>query len=126
MRAKAEFELGITVRSLREAAAMPSQAQGLVLPSGGDRISLCRRLPLGVIGVIAPFNFPLYLAMRAVAPALAVGNAVILKPDPRTSISGGVIIAELFAEAACPRACCMFFPAPATPVRRCAATRTSR
>ena len=102
VRAKAEFELGITVRSLREAAAMPSQAQGLVLPSGGDRISLCRRLPLGVIGVIAPFNFPLYLAMRAVAPALAVGNAVVLKPDPRTSISGGVIIAQLFAEAGLP------------------------
>lgn len=104
VRAKAEFELGITIRSLREAAAMPSQAQGLVLPSSGDRISLCRRLPLGVIGVIAPFNFPLYLAMRAVAPALAVGNAVVLKPDPRTSISGGAIIAQLFAEAGLPEA----------------------
>lgn len=102
VRAKAEFELGITVRSLREAAAMPSQAQGLVLPSSGGRISLCRRQPLGVIGVIAPFNFPLYLAMRAVAPALAVGNAVVLKPDPRTSISGGVIIAQLLAEAGLP------------------------
>lgn len=102
VRAKAEFELGITIRSLREAAAMPSQAQGLVLPSSGDRISMCRRMPLGVIGVIAPFNFPLYLAMRAIAPALAVGNAVVLKPDPRTSISGGVIIAQLFAEAGLP------------------------
>ena len=102
VRAKAEFELGITIRSLREAAAMPSQAQGLVLPSSNDRISLCRRMPLGVIGVIAPFNFPLYLAMRAVAPALAVGNAVIVKPDPRTSISGGVIIAQLLAEAGLP------------------------
>jgi benzaldehyde dehydrogenase (NAD) len=40
--------------------------------------------------------------MRAVAPALAVGNAVVLKPDPRTSISGGVIIAQLFAEAGLP------------------------
>lgn len=100
--AKAMFELGITIRSLREAAAMPSQAQGLALPSSGDRISLCRRMPLGVIGVIAPFNFPLYLAMRAVAPALAVSNAVVLKPDPRTSISGGVIIARLLAEAGLP------------------------
>src|SRR3954471_10390180 len=102
VRAKAEFELGITIRSLREAAAMPSQPQGLVLPSSNERISLCRRMPLGVIGVIAPFNFPLYLAMRAVAPALAVGNAVIVKPDPRTSISGGVIIAQLLAEAGLP------------------------
>ncbi|MBN8440655.1 MAG: benzaldehyde dehydrogenase [Thauera sp.] len=101
-RAKAEFELSITIRSLREAAAMPSQAQGLVLPSTADRLSMCRRAPLGVIGVIAPFNFPLYLAMRAVAPALAVGNAVVLKPDPRTAISGGVIIARLLAEAGLP------------------------
>ncbi|MDM0106595.1 benzaldehyde dehydrogenase [Variovorax sp. J22R24] len=102
VRAKAEFEMGITIRSLREAAAMPSQPQGLVLPGSSDRISLCRRLPLGVIGVIAPFNFPLYLAMRAVAPALAVGNAVVLKPDPRTTISGGVVIAQLLAEAGLP------------------------
>ncbi len=101
-RAKAEFELSITIRSLREAAAMPSLAQGLLLPSTSDRISMCRRAPLGVIGVIAPFNFPLYLAMRAVAPALAVGNAVVLKPDPRTSISGGVIIARLLADAGLP------------------------
>ncbi|WP_298960670.1 benzaldehyde dehydrogenase [uncultured Methylobacterium sp.] len=102
IRPKAEFELSITIRCLREAAAMPSQAQGLVLPSTSDRISLCRRMPLGVIGVIAPFNFPLYLAMRAVAPALAVGNAVVLKPDPRTAISGGVVIARLLAEAGLP------------------------
>ena len=102
VRAKAEFELAITIRSLREAAAMPSQAQGLVLPSSSDRISLCRRLPLGVIGVIAPFNFPLYLAMRAVGPALAVGNAVLVKPDPRTSICGGAVIAQLLAEAGLP------------------------
>lgn len=102
VQAKAEFELSITIRSLREAAAMPSQSQGLVLPSDRDRISMCRRRPLGVVGVIAPFNFPLYLAMRAVAPALAVGNAVVLKPDPRTTISGGVIIAHLLAEAGLP------------------------
>jgi benzaldehyde dehydrogenase (NAD) len=94
--------LAITIRSLREAAAMSSQGQGLVLPSSSDRISLCRRSPLGVIGVIAPFNFPLYLAMRAVGPALAVGNAVIVKPDPRTSICGGAVIAQLLAEAGLP------------------------
>ena len=99
--------MAITIRSLREAAAMPSQAQGLVLPSSSDRISLCRRLPLGVIGVIAPFNFPLYLAMRAVGPALAVGNAVLVKPDPRTSICGGAVIAQLLGEAGLLKACCM-------------------
>ena len=99
---KAEAELRVTVRCLYEAAAMPSQALGQVLPSLTDRLSLCRRVPLGVIGVISPFNFPLYLAMRAVAPALAVGNAVVLKPDPRTAVCGGFSIARLFQEAGLP------------------------
>ena len=55
------------------------------------RLSLARRLPVGVVGVIAPFNFPLILAIRSVAPALALGNAVVLKPDPRTAVCGGVV-----------------------------------
>src|SRR5690606_527154 len=54
------------------------------------------------VGVISPFNFPGILSMRSVAPALAVGNAVVLKPDPRTPISGGLALAELLAEAGLP------------------------
>lgn len=99
---KAQFELGICVQCLHEAAAMPSQARGLVLPSSGARLSLCRRVPVGVVGVISPFNFPFYLSMRAVAPALAVGNSVVLKPDPRTAISGGLLIASLLQAAGLP------------------------
>jgi len=55
-----------------------------------------------VVGVISPFNFPLYLAMRAVAPAIALGNAVVLKPDPRTAVCGGAVIARLFEQAGLP------------------------
>ncbi|MBU1385178.1 MAG: benzaldehyde dehydrogenase [Brevundimonas aurantiaca] len=102
VRAKAEFELSITIKALHLASAMPHQAQGQILPSEPGRLSLARRRPLGVVGVISPFNFPLYLAMRAVAPALAVGNAVVLKPDPRTAICGGVVIARLFELAGLP------------------------
>jgi benzaldehyde dehydrogenase (NAD) len=101
-RAKAAFELQVTLKSIQLAAAMPHQAQGLVLPSTPGRISLARRRAIGVVGIIAPFNFPLYLAMRAVAPALAVGNAVILKPDPRTALCGGLVIARLFELAGLP------------------------
>jgi len=100
--AKAGFEVSIVVKALREAAAMPSQPAGLVLPSGQDRLSFCRRVPLGVVGVISPFNFPLYLGMRAIAPALAVGNAVVLKPDPRTTVCGGLLVGELFKAAGLP------------------------
>lgn len=78
------------------------QSLGEVLPSANGRLSLAIRRPLGVIGVISPFNFPLYLAMRAVAPALALGNAVVLKPDLRTAVSGGVLIARLFELAGLP------------------------
>jgi benzaldehyde dehydrogenase (NAD) len=57
---------------------------------------------VGVVGVIAPFNFPLILGIRSVAPALALGNAVVFKPDPRTAVSGGVSIARVFEEAGLP------------------------
>ena len=99
---KAQFELSITITALFEASAMPSQPQGVVHPSTPGRVSMSRRVPIGVVGVISPFNFPLYLAMRAVAPALAVGNAVVVKPDPRTAVSGGVVIARLFEMAGLP------------------------
>lgn len=101
-RAKAEFELSVSLKSLQEAAALPGRSQGEVLPARAGRLSIARRRPLGVVGVISPFNFPLYLAMRAVAPALAVGNSVVLKPDPRTAVCGGLIIARLFELAGLP------------------------
>ncbi len=99
---KAGFEASINSKALYEAAGLPSRAVGEVLPSTPGRLSLARRRPLGVIGVISPFNFPLYLAMRAVAPALALGNAVVLKPDPRTAVCGGLVIARLFELAGLP------------------------
>jgi benzaldehyde dehydrogenase (NAD) len=99
---KAGFEATLCATALHEAAALPSRSAGEVLPSTPGRLSLARRRPLGVVGVIAPFNFPLYLAMRAVAPALALGNAVVLKPDPRTAVCGGVVIARLFELAGLP------------------------
>lgn len=101
-RAKAAFEASITAKALHEAAALPARSNGEVLPSTPGRLSLARRRPLGVVGVISPFNFPLYLAMRAVAPALALGNAVVLKPDPRTAVCGGFAIARLFELAGLP------------------------
>ncbi|WP_428425325.1 benzaldehyde dehydrogenase [Pararhizobium sp.] len=99
---KAAFELAVTIKALYEASAMPSQSAGQMLPTRPGRLNLARRRPIGVVGVISPFNFPLYLAMRAVAPAIAVGNAVVLKPDPRTAVCGGYVIARLFEEAGLP------------------------
>jgi benzaldehyde dehydrogenase (NAD) len=99
---KAQFEAA-SVAELYEAASLPTQPEGMVLPSGSPRrMSMARRVPVGVVGVITPWNFPLAMALRAVAPALALGNAVVLKPDPKTPVSGGMLLAELFQDAGLP------------------------
>ncbi len=99
---KASVETHGSANECYEAAAMASQPYGRLLPSSAPRLSLSRRVPAGVVGVIAPFNFPLVLAIRSAAPALALGNAVLLKPDARTAVSGGVAIARVFEEAGLP------------------------
>ncbi|MGI5221005.1 aldehyde dehydrogenase family protein [Nocardia sp. CA-290969] len=99
---KAAFEVGLVTSELQESAALAAHPYGEMLRSGKPRLSVSRRVPVGVVGVISPFNFPGILSMRSVAPALALGNAVILKPDPRTPISGGLALAELLQEAGLP------------------------
>jgi benzaldehyde dehydrogenase (NAD) len=100
---KAGFEAHTVIGILDRASSMPTDPQGLVLPSDPGRLSLARRVPLGVVGIISPFNAPFILSARAVAPALATGNAVVLKPDPQTPISGGFVLARLFEEAGLPK-----------------------
>lgn len=100
---KAGFEANLSLQILKHASALPAADQGTILPSENGTISLAKRLPLGVVGVISPFNFPLYLALRAVAPALALGNAVILKPDERTAVCSGFVIARIFELAGLPQ-----------------------
>ncbi|MGW0734998.1 benzaldehyde dehydrogenase [Streptomyces sp. NPDC002851] len=99
---KAGFELHVAAQECYEAAALASRPTGQVLPSEAPRLSYTRRVPVGVAGVIAPFNAPLILSIRSVAPALALGNAVVLKPDPRTAVCGGLALAAVFAEAGLP------------------------
>jgi len=100
IRPKVGVEVHGTRNELLEAAAMTSRPYGNLIPSVvPGRLSMARRVPVGVVGVISPWNFPLLLAMRSVAPALAVGNAVVLKPDPQTAVCGGFSIARLFEEA---------------------------
>lgn len=107
---KGEHEVREAIVLLHQAASMLSQPHGLVLPSEGGRLSYARRQPHGVVGVISPFNFPLVLSIRSVAPALAAGNAVVLKPDPQTPVSGGFIIARLFEAAGLPKGLLQVLP----------------
>jgi benzaldehyde dehydrogenase (NAD) len=98
----AGFAVHVAEQECWEAAALPSQPYGSLIPSEEPRLSMVRRYPVGVVGVISPFNVPIILGIRSVAPALALGNAVLLKPDPRTAVTGGLVLARIFQEAGLP------------------------
>ncbi|MCQ1985902.1 MULTISPECIES: benzaldehyde dehydrogenase [unclassified Arthrobacter] len=108
--AKAALETHIAANECFEAAALPAHPAGEVLTSNENRWSFARRRAAGVVSVISPFNFPLILSIRSVAPALALGNAVLLKPDPRTSVSGGVSIMRIFELAGLPAGVLQLLP----------------
>jgi benzaldehyde dehydrogenase (NAD) len=100
---KMHHEQNFAYHEILNAATMPSQAYGSLMPSAQrGRLSMVRRVPVGVVGAITPWNSPTVLGMRVVAPALALGNAVVLKPDPQTPVSGGAIFAAVFREAGLP------------------------
>ncbi|EGD43217.1 benzaldehyde dehydrogenase [NAD+] [Nocardioidaceae bacterium Broad-1] len=106
----AGFALHVAAEECYEAASLPSRPIGEVIPSEQPRLSMARRMPAGVVTVIAPFNVPIILGIRSVAPALALGNAVILKPDPRTAVTGGTLMARIFEEAGLPAGVLQMLP----------------
>src|SRR5699024_9655963 len=100
---KANFEIGLVVDILKEAATFPLRMEGKIMPSPiEDRENYLYREPLGVVGVISPFNFPFYLSMKSVATALGAGNAVVLKPHEDTPVTGGTLLARIFEAAGLP------------------------
>lgn len=103
-RLKAEFEIGLVKNMIKEAATFPFRMEGKILPSPTDgKENRVYRIPIGVVGVLSPFNFPFFLSMKPVAPALGAGNGVVLKPHEHTIISGGTMIAKIFEEAGLPK-----------------------
>ena len=109
----AGFAVHTAEQECYEAASLPGRPYGELIPSEQPRLSMTRRGPVGVVGVISPFNVPIILGIRSVAPALALGNAVILKPDPRTAVTGGVTIARIFEEAGLPAGVLQVLPGAA-------------
>ncbi|MFB7499739.1 aldehyde dehydrogenase family protein [Streptomyces sp. NPDC056161] len=102
-RVKAGFELHLAKEFLREAVHLALSPGGRILPSPGDgKENRLYRIPVGVVGVISPFNFPFLLSLKSVAPALALGNGVVLKPHQNTPIAGGTLLAKIFEEAGLP------------------------
>jgi len=70
-------------------------------PAGEGKLGLSLRVPIGIVGAISPFNFPLNLVAHKIAPALAAGCAVVLKPAGQTPLSA-LLLAELELEAGLP------------------------
>jgi vanillin dehydrogenase len=103
-RVKAMIEIFLVKTFIKEASTYPLRMTGEILPSTIDgKENRVYRLPVGVVGVISPFNFPFNLSMRSVAPALGAGNGVVLKPHDDTPITGGTLVAKIFEEAGIPK-----------------------
>jgi aldehyde dehydrogenase (NAD+) len=100
---KANIEWSAVRGGLLEALTLPPRVEGRIMPIDvPGKQSFVYREPLGVIGVISPWNFPMHLSHRSIAPALAVGNAVVVKPAEDTPVTGGLLLAKLYEEAGLP------------------------
>ena len=94
-------DLGYVVRTLEYFAGLADKVEGETIPVPGTRFDYTLREPLGVTVHIAPWNYPLLLSVRSVAPALAAGNAVVLKPASLTPLTA-IAFARLAKEAGLP------------------------
>ncbi|WP_420066182.1 aldehyde dehydrogenase family protein [Pseudomonas aeruginosa] len=102
-RLKAEIEWGAARAITLESASFPARVHGRIVESDvPGKESRVYRSAIGVVGVISPWNFPLHLTQRSIAPALALGNAVVVKPASDTPVCGGLLLARIFEEAGLP------------------------
>ena len=106
-------DIPLAINTTRYYAEALDKIYGEVAPPSPTRLSYAVHEPLGVIGAIVPWNFPLHMAMWKVAPALAMGNSVVLKPAEQSPMTA-IRMAELALEAGLPPASSTSFPALAT------------
>jgi acyl-CoA reductase-like NAD-dependent aldehyde dehydrogenase len=102
----AKGEVARTIQTYKFAAEEAKRIHGETIPldaapGGENRVAYTVREPLGVIGAITPFNFPMNLVAHKVGPAIAAGNTIVLKPAAQTPLSA-FFLAELLQEAGLP------------------------
>lgn len=116
-RLKASLEWDAVYGVLQAAATMPSRVEGRIIPADvpGKESRVYRR-PVGVMAVISPWNWPLQLTARSLFPALAVGNAVVVKPASDTPITGGLLHARILEEAGLPPGLCNVVVGPGSEI----------
>jgi len=96
-----DVDLPDTIKTFRWYAEAIDKVFDSVAPTGPDALGLILREPIGVVGAVLPWNFPILMAAWKAAPALAAGNSLIIKPAELTSLST-IRLAELAAEAGLP------------------------
>ena len=94
-------DVAATVRCFEWNAEAIDKIYGEIAPTGQGELGLITREPLGVIGAIVPWNFPMLMASWKLAPALATGNSVVLKPSEKSPLTA-IRLAELALEAGLP------------------------
>mgnify|MGYP001822065391 FL=1 len=99
---KGIYETKAMPEIFKAAAAVCYAPIGEVLPSLNGKVSTAVRSPMGVIGVISPWNVPGILASRPFSFAMAMGNTIVLKPSEETPFMGGLFFAEVMEEAGVP------------------------
>ncbi len=100
-----------TVRTIRWSGEAIDKVYDEIPPTPADTLALVQRLPLGVVAAIVPWNFPLSTTAWKLAPSLATGNSVILKPASNTPLSA-LFIARLASEAGLPDGVLQVLPGP--------------
>ena len=101
-RDRAGVEVAIVAAVTAAAAGHTADVVDTVGTDVPDKENRVYRKPAGVVTVISPWNFPMYLSNRSVAPALALGNAVVLKPAEDSPVTGGLLLAKVYEEAGLP------------------------
>lgn len=100
---KAGLEINLAKGITEEAASFPLRIESRILPASTGEESFVMRRPVGVVGIISPWNFPFHLTMRSLAPALAAGNGVVIKPASDSPVTGGLLPAKIFEAAGVPK-----------------------
>ncbi|MHB8604131.1 MAG: aldehyde dehydrogenase family protein [Thermoplasmatota archaeon] len=99
---ESKADVGFAASTFEYYGGLADKIEGTVIPVPGARLNYTRREPLGVTVHVAPWNFPFQLACRSIAPALAAGNTVVLKPASQTPLSV-LKLAELVEKAGAPK-----------------------
>ncbi|MBI2385433.1 MAG: aldehyde dehydrogenase [Elusimicrobia bacterium] len=109
--ADAKDEMGLAADTFEYYGGAANKHFGETIPVAGAGLDYTLREPVGVCGLIVPWNFPLVIAAWKIGPALACGNTVVLKPSPETPLTA-LALAKLAAEAGLPEGVLNVVPGP--------------